>query len=70
MPTHLPVKEETIELTENITDCDHIGDEVTWEYEYEPGSFFVKKYIRPKYARRGGNGVVIGTLTPSSMLLN
>lgn len=39
-----------------------IGEEVTEVLEYEPGELFVKKYVRPKYARPENNGVVIGEL--------
>ncbi len=62
MPTHLTVKEQIIEPAEDVSGCVHIGDEVTWEYDYEPGSLFIKKYIRRKYALPQGDGVVIGDL--------
>src|SRR5690606_5452210 len=28
----------------------------------EPAFFYVKRYVRPKYARPGGEGILIGTL--------
>ena len=67
MPTHLPVKEQIIDPAEDVSGCVHIGDEITWEYEYEPGSLFIKKYVRRKYARPQGDGVVIGEL-PSRVI--
>ena len=39
-----------------------IGEEVTEELDYEPGKLYVNRYVRPKYARADGDGVVIGTL--------
>jgi transposase len=62
MPTHLPVKEQVIEPAEDVSGCVHIGDEISWEYEYEPGTLFIKKYIRRKYALPQGDGIAIGDL--------
>ncbi len=39
-----------------------IGEEVTEELEYEPGKLFVNKIIRPKYAKPGGEGVIIASM--------
>jgi len=64
MPTHLPVVDVRIEPKEDVTGLDYIGDEQTWEYEYEPGQLIVKRYIRPKYAKRGdlNDEILIGSL--------
>jgi transposase len=62
MPTHLPFIDVVIEPKEDHSDCIHIGDEVSWEYEFEPGSLKVKRYIRPKFAKPFGDGIVIGEL--------
>lgn len=51
-----------IEPREDITDCVKIGEEVTEVLELIPAEFYVKQYVRPKYARAGGEGVIIGEL--------
>ena len=62
MPTHLPIKEFIIEPSEDTSGCVHIGDEISWEYDYEPGVLRINKYIRRKYGLPKGDGVIIGTL--------
>jgi len=63
MPTHLPFKDTVIEPeledTENYRKLD---EEITWEYEYKPGSLFVHRFIRPKYVRNTDNKIIIGSL--------
>lgn len=61
-PSDLPREQIFIEPTEDVTGFKEIGQEVTEELEYTPGKFFVRQYIRPKYARPQGEGIVIGTL--------
>jgi len=51
-----------IEPSEDITGCVIIGEEVTEVLEMIPAEFYVKRYIRYKYARAGGEGIVIGVL--------
>ena len=62
LPDHLERKEIIIEPLEDITGLIRIGEEVTEQLEIEPGKMFVKKYVRPKYARLQGEGVLIGDL--------
>jgi len=62
MPTHLPFKDTLIEPKEDVSGCKKMGEEITWEYDYEPGSLFIQRYIRPKYSRPENEGIVIGTL--------
>jgi transposase len=64
MPTHLPVEDIVIEPAEDVTGLERIGEEVSWEYEYEPGCLKVKRYRRPKYIRRDEltNDILIGVL--------
>lgn len=52
IPEHLERVEEKIEPLEDTTDMKHIGDEVTETLEYEPGRLWVRRIVRPKYARR------------------
>ncbi len=58
----LPREEIIIEPTEDTTGCVKIGEEVTEELEVTPAIFFVKKYIRPKYAKPNGEGIIIAGL--------
>ena len=62
LPEHLRREEIIIEPSEDITSCKKMGEEITEVLEWEPGELFVKKYVRPKYAKPGGDGVVIGRL--------
>jgi transposase len=64
MPTHLPFEDHIIEPQQDVTGWVRIGEEVTWEYDYEPKSLFVRRYIRPKYVypKNDDAGVVIGAL--------
>jgi len=60
LPAHLPRHEIIIEPEEDISGLSKIGEEVTEELEYEPGTLFVNRYVRPKYAK--AEGIIIGTL--------
>jgi len=62
LPASLPREEIVIEPSEDVTGMKKIGAEITEELEYTPGKLFVKRYIRPKYARPEGEGVIIGAL--------
>lgn len=62
LPEHLPVEEIEIYPQEDITDMICIGKEVTDELEYEPAKYYIKRYIRYKYAPKNKEGVIIGEL--------
>lgn len=70
LPADLPREDIVIEPDAAEMTCsacgsvkDPIGREVTEKLEYRPASFFVKQYIRPKYACRQCQGdVAIGDL--------
>ena len=64
MPTHLPIKDVQLEPDEECADGEHIGDEISWEYVMKRGSLYVKRYIRPKYARPNGGGISMASLPP------
>ncbi len=51
-----------IEPEEDVTGCTLIGEEVTEVLELTPAEFYVKRYVRPKYARPDGEGIVVGFL--------
>lgn len=62
LPETLRREEIIIEPLADIMGCKKMGEEITEVLEYEPGELFVKKYIRPKYAKPAGEGVLIGEL--------
>ena len=62
MPTHLPFDDTIIEPKEDVSGLKKIGEEITWEYEYTPGSLIIHRYIRPKYERKDQDGITIGQL--------
>ncbi|MFH0895795.1 MAG: IS66 family transposase [Bacteroidota bacterium] len=62
IPAHIPRVEHYIEPEGDITGGKKIGEEITEVLEYKQGSFFVNKYIRPKYALPEEKGIVIGIL--------
>lgn len=62
LPEHLQRKEIIIAPQENTEGLKKIGEEVTEELDYEPGKLFVNKYVRPKYAKPGNEGVIIAPM--------
>jgi len=62
LPDHLPVEEVEIYPMEDISGMKCIGKEVTDELDCEPARFFIRRYIRYKYAPKSGEGVFIGEL--------
>ena len=62
LPEELRREEIVIEPSESTQGCVKIGEEVTEVLEVVPSSFYVKRYIRPKYARPNGEGILIGLL--------
>src|SRR5690606_3109283 len=71
LPADLPREQVVIEPDEDVTGFTIIGKEITEELEYTPGKFFVRQFVRPKYARpleqEGKPGVVIAEL-PSRII--
>ena len=51
-----------VKPTEETTGLKCIGEEITEELEFKQGSFYVNQYIRKKYARVNGEGIIIGDL--------
>ncbi|WP_291373771.1 IS66 family transposase [Cyclobacterium sp.] len=62
LPEALERKIILIEPLESTENCVKIGEEVTEVLEVVPSSFYVKRYVRPKYARANGEGIIIGIL--------
>jgi transposase len=52
IPPHLPRVEEVIEPDEDISDMTRIGQDVTEVLEVDPGRLWVRRIVRPRYARR------------------
>jgi len=44
-----------------------IGEDITRRLAFQPGSYFVKEIVRPKYASKGNDGIVCAPL-PESLL--
>ena len=62
LPEHLPVEEIEIHPEGDLSDMVCIGKEITEELECEPAKFYIKRYIRYKYAAKNGEGVKIAAL--------
>lgn len=62
LPEKLRREEIIIEPTEDVSDCHYIGDDITEVLDLIPGELYVKRYVRRKYARPNGEGVVVGEL--------
>lgn len=67
LPEHLPVEEIEIYPPGDLSDMTCIGKEVTDELEYAPARYYIKRYIRYKYAPKDKEGVLIGQL-PSRLI--
>ncbi len=62
IPDHLPVREVVIEPEGATTGLRKIGEEVTETLEYSPASLVKRRTVRPKYAKKGDEGVLIAAL--------
>ncbi len=62
LPANLPREQVVIEPAEDVSGMKKIGEEITEELERIPGKLFVRQYVRPKYAKSNGEGVVIAEL--------
>jgi transposase len=51
-----------IEPKEDVNGLKKIGEEITEELEATEMKFFVRRIVRPKYAKVNGEGILIGTL--------
>src|ERR1700691_1444553 len=62
IPSHIERIKIEIMPDADVTGLTCIGEEVTEELEYKAGSFYVNQYIRKKYAKPDGEGIIIGAL--------
>jgi transposase len=56
IPAHLPRVEEVIEPQEDLSGLKRIGEDVTEVLEYEAGKIWVRRIVRPRYARIQAQG--------------
>jgi transposase len=62
IPAHLPRVEELVEPENIVEGSKKIGEEITEVLEYNPAKVFVRKIVRPKYAKPNNEGVDIAEL--------
>lgn len=62
IPGHIERVKIEVKPEEDVTGLKSIGEEVTEELEYKAGSFYVNQYIRKKYVKPNGEGIIIGEL--------
>lgn len=60
LPENLRRETIIIEPTEDVSGCVVIGEEVTEVLDLIPAELYVKRYVRPKYARPNGAGLPAG----------
>ncbi len=62
IPSHLPRVEEVVEPDYIEEGSKKIGEEITEILEYNPAQVFVRKIVRPKYAKANNDGILIAGL--------
>lgn len=62
LPADLPREVIIIEPKEDVSNLVKIGEEITEQLDVTPSTFFVRRFVRNKYALPQGEGVVIGKL--------
>jgi transposase len=62
LPADLPRERIILEPDQDVSGLKKIGEEVTEELERIPGKLFVRQYVRPKYAKLQGEGILIAEL--------
>lgn len=76
IPSDLPVRQTILDVPEDEKVCQETGEalvqigvEVTQKLAHEPGSYYIKEILRPKYAKPKGQeaGIVVAEL-PDSLL--
>jgi transposase len=62
LPADLPREIVTIEPEADTSNLKKIGEEITEQLDVTPAEFFVRRFVRPKYALPEGEGIIIGKL--------
>jgi transposase len=68
LPEDLERVTTVIEPQEDTSDMEKIGEEVTELLAIEPQKFYVKRIVRPKYAKKDKSGIVVAEL-PSRIIM-
>ena len=62
LPGYLPREITVLEPAEDVTGLTLIGQDITEQLDYTAGKLIVRQFIRPKYARPKGAGIVTADL--------
>lgn len=62
IPAHIERREEVIIPEGDLSEYNKIGEEVTEVLEYEAPKFYVRKIVRPKYAKKDKSEIIIAIL--------
>ena len=62
LPEELRRETIIIEPQEDVSHCKYIGDDITEVLDVVPAELYVKRYVRPKYAKPDGSGIITGVL--------
>ena len=62
LPENLRRETIVIEPDEDVSDCVVIGEDITEVLDIIPAELYVKRYVRRKYARPRGEGIIMGEL--------
>lgn len=62
LPADLPRQVILIQPQEDTTNLKKIGEEISEQLDITPSKFFVRRFVRPKYAHPDGEGIIIGKL--------
>jgi transposase len=62
IPAHIERVKIEVPPTEDVSGLKCIGEEITEELEYKAPGFYVNQYIRKKYAKPDGEGIIIASL--------
>jgi len=72
LPEDLPKETVVLDVSEEDKTCSEtgkplvkIGEEITSKLAYKPGSYYIKEFIRPKYALPEGEGINVSELPDS-----
>jgi transposase len=62
LPSSLRREEIILDPLEDVSGCVCIGEEITEVLEVKAAEFYVKRFVRPKYARKNEEGIAIAVL--------
>jgi transposase len=62
LPDHIQRVKIVVPQKEDVTGLIKVGEEITEQLECEPGKLYIKQFIREKYAKPDGEGIIIPEL--------